>query len=353
MKNKKLKEILTKEYLTEEYSVKKRSPLDIAEGLGISEAAVYIHLAKNNIERDRKTLGRLLTKEYLEQEFVKNQKTKAEIAKELNCTRAIVGYYLNKFEFSKPQPSTLHNQLTKEFLIEEYFNKGRTTKDIAKELGCRFETVREYLKKYGLKKRKYNENLEDLIGKKFGRLLVLQLSEKQMRHGRRWLCQCDCGVKKDVSTSALNSAGTVSCGCYYKDNYHKGYGEISGNYWNDVVAGAKLRGLELTVTLQYVWELFLKQDRKCALSGVLLKFDNRKGKYQSASLDRIDSKKGYTTDNVQWVHKRINLMKHSMSDKMLMYWCAKVYEYNKDKISIDDDSEKYDNVLLFLNKEPV
>jgi len=40
----------------------------------------------------------------------------------------------------------------------------------------------------------------------------------------------------------------------------------------------------------------------------------------TASLDRINSSKGYTLDNVQWVHKTVNIMKQGLSDEDFKYW---------------------------------
>ena len=39
---------------------------------------------------------------------------------------------------------------------------------------------------------------------------------------------------------------------------------------------------------------------------------------KAASLDRIDSKKGYTEDNVQWVHKYVQRMKNAFSEKRFL-----------------------------------
>jgi hypothetical protein len=44
----------------------------------------------------------------------------------------------------------------------------------------------------------------------------------------------------------------------------------------------------------------------------------------TASLDRKDSSKGYTKDNVQWIHKTINFMKGQMSDQEFVSWCKLV-----------------------------
>jgi len=58
------------------------------------------------------------------------------------------------------------------------------------------------------------------------------------------------------------------------------------------------------VTIEEAWQVFLAQDKKCAISGVELKFAKNYMKdptSQTASLDRKDSAKDYTPENVQWV----------------------------------------------------
>lgn len=49
---------------------------------------------------------------------------------------------------------------------------------------------------------------ENLIGKRFGRLVVLEYAGE-----KKWKCQCDCGGTTIVSGTALNSGSTKSCGC--------------------------------------------------------------------------------------------------------------------------------------------
>lgn len=59
------------------------------------------------------------------------------------------------------------------------------------------------------------EVINDLTGRKFGRLTVLEVAE---RTGRKtyWLCKCDCGNLTKVQTAYLNNAHTKSCGCLQK-----------------------------------------------------------------------------------------------------------------------------------------
>lgn len=54
--------------------------------------------------------------------------------------------------------------------------------------------------------------LENLAGRRFARLTVVQLAERQ-RSGTYWLCRCDCGNEKPVKASHLKAARIVSCGC--------------------------------------------------------------------------------------------------------------------------------------------
>lgn len=54
---------------------------------------------------------------------------------------------------------------------------------------------------------------QNLIGKRFGHLTVIAKSKRTDKyHSFYWVCQCDCGKILDVTTGALNSGNTTSCG---------------------------------------------------------------------------------------------------------------------------------------------
>ena len=60
----------------------------------------------------------------------------------------------------------------------------------------------------------------NLIGKKFGRLLVIEKTEKRDNNRNIiWKCQCDCGNYHEASTRYLTNGHVKSCGCL------KSYGE--------------------------------------------------------------------------------------------------------------------------------
>ena len=62
---------------------------------------------------------------------------------------------------------------------------------------------------------------EDLTGKRFGRLTVIEQAEdhvsKSGNHYAKWKCQCDCGNTVCVDGYKLKSGNTKSCGCYMSE----------------------------------------------------------------------------------------------------------------------------------------
>tara|TARA_Y100000310_G_C20445312_1_gene698109 strand:- start:235 stop:624 length:390 start_codon:yes stop_codon:yes gene_type:complete len=109
-----------------------------------------------------------------------------------------------------------------------------------------------------------------------------------------------------------------------------GYEEIHGSKWHVIKRNAQKRNLPFEITIQQAWELFLAQGRKCALSGKTLQFHTLAGSSDcTASLDRIDSSKGYTINNIQWVHKVVQLMKWDAQQDEFIHFCKQIYEYTQ------------------------
>ena len=61
--------------------------------------------------------------------------------------------------------------------------------------------------------------IKDLIGKKFGKLTVLERDLNKKGNGAYWICQCDCGTIKTIRGSNLTASNnpTRSCGCLAKE----------------------------------------------------------------------------------------------------------------------------------------
>ena len=58
--------------------------------------------------------------------------------------------------------------------------------------------------------------MDDLTGKKFGKLLVLKKSERKAASGAMYDCKCDCGSFLTVARCSLTSGHTKSRGCTTK-----------------------------------------------------------------------------------------------------------------------------------------
>lgn len=186
----------------------------------------------------------------------------------------------------------------------------------------------------------------DLTGKKYGRLTVISRAEKP-EEGLTgiyvyFLCRCDCGKEIITRATALKGGLTKSCGCLSKESVSnkqwRGFEGISITYFNKVKTGAKHRGIDFNITIEELWEIFQNQNGECAISGVGLKLLGKGSglqdfmKRQTASLDRIDSAKGYTKENTQWIHKTVNRMKGCLSDQEFLDWVAVISVNKKDRL---------------------
>lgn len=64
-------------------------------------------------------------------------------------------------------------------------------------------------------------NRRNLENQRFGKLTVLEATEKRHAGMIVWKCQCDCGNITFVPTSYLTTGDTKSCGCYHKEKMHE------------------------------------------------------------------------------------------------------------------------------------
>lgn len=145
--------------------------------------------------------------------------------------------------------------------------------------------------------------------------------------------RCDCGHEYVTghSTFSRESRLPFCPACFSVDKKsHKRHTmvseHISQTCYHKIAKQANDRGIVFEVTPDYLESLLIKQNFKCALSGIPLRFSlNFKTKedreYHTASLDRIDSSKGYIEGNVQWVHKDINYMKCDFTQEEFINYC--------------------------------
>lgn len=179
------------------------------------------------------------------------------------------------------------------------------------------------------------------LGDRFGKFTVTdERMYKTAKDNHNYVkVRCECGHDSIQPHSLLISKTRMGCcECYvkYRAKNYKVIGLVSSWYLGEVKAGAKSRNIEFNLTLSFLDKLYTKQEAKCALSGIdLILFPIRRGKNKSrsevtASLDRIDNTKGYTEDNVQFVHKAINLMKGCLDNSEFINLCKYIANQNRD-----------------------
>lgn len=196
-------------------------------------------------------------------------------------------------------------------------------------------------------KAKFIQNIQ--VGDKFGYLEVISLCKeiknyKNKKYQYSAICKChNCGQENfKVRREALKAGRTTSCGCR-RDQYSKitgenssqfkGYKEIRGTFWNKIKLGAKERGIKFSISIKQAWDLYESQARRCALTGLPIFFGRTSSRRETtASLDRINSSKGYEVGNVQWVTKDINVMKRTLLNEEFLEICKLVVNY-KGKIN--------------------
>ena len=155
--------------------------------------------------------------------------------------------------------------------------------------------------------------MENLIGRKFGRLLPIEYVGKTSWGNARWLCKCDCGNEIIVSAGHLKSEHTRSCGCWALEERSKNatrHGLTKGNkkprlfiVWNDM----KQRCFNPKAALYYRYG-----GRGITVCAEWLSFETfykwamANGYAEGLQIDRIDNDKGYFPENCRFVTPTVN-----------------------------------------------
>lgn len=167
------------------------------------------------------------------------------------------------------------------------------------------------------------------VGQRFGRLLAIEKIRKgPLVNETYYLCQCDCGNKKEVRYSNLVGGSTRSCGCLKKETLHARKmpdREIRlhaiGRYYR---RNATIAGRKWSLSDRQVENIVSKPCFYCGFDAALI------------GIDRLNSDKDYTIKNVVPCCKNCNLAKNNMpvaafadwvkriSDKCKKGWCQNV-----------------------------
>lgn len=140
-------------------------------------------------------------------------------------------------------------------------------------------------------------------------------------------CDLDPTVREALIKRQIKYWGDLTIEQRYQHNKKSNiYEDISRYFWTRLLHGAKNRNLEVTITPEYAWQIWLKQDGKCSLTGLDL---NLKTCYElTASIDRINSNLGYIEGNIQWVHKVVNILKSNIDNQVFLNICMMITKHH-------------------------
>lgn len=180
------------------------------------------------------------------------------------------------------------------------------------------------------KKRGMDRRLR-LIGQKFGRLTVVGLG--RCNGATFWDCLCDCGKRIRVQGSYLVSGHTKSCGCNRVYRLEKGSVGLSILYKQRYRFRALKSGKEFNLSMEEFKELTKRRCHYCGIEPALvIKSKSSHSEYVYNGLDRLDSSRGYTPDNVVPCCAVCNRMKSDYSSvefarhirRISNYWLSKM-----------------------------
>lgn len=170
------------------------------------------------------------------------------------------------------------------------------------------------------------------LGMKFGQRTVVGIHKV----GRFicWDMMCLCGNIKTTPASGIKRGRGQCCiKCQQKNQtgskhpYWRGSRHMPMTMFNKWKRSAIRRNMEWSLTIEYLDNLIDQQEWKCKFTGhaLALDFGQKNGvKNGNASLDRIDSSKGYIEGNIQFVLKSINMAKQAMPDENFVELCIAV-----------------------------
>ena len=146
------------------------------------------------------------------------------------------------------------------------------------------------------------------------------------------VCQCRCGKIIRCKKTLINSGRKKSCGCLSKESeFVSKY--IMRMYWTAMVLNARVRSFAVHIKPKDLDDILVKQNFKCKLSGLPITLPKTSDEFLlerewTASVDRIDSNRNYTKNNIQFVHKDINKMKMALDQKTFIEYCKYIAKNN-------------------------
>lgn len=139
-------------------------------------------------------------------------------------------------------------------------------------------------------------------------------------------------LRKTYAEESLRLAKLCkSCSNKEVENCHRGWHRgVRISWFNKFKTSAEVRGISWELSLDDVADLLKEQESLCALSGVEITFPETGHPQKApASIDRINSKLGYTRENSQLLTREVNMMKQSYTQERFIAICTLVADKSK------------------------
>lgn len=178
----------------------------------------------------------------------------------------------------------------------------------------------------------YYKSKYDFRGQVFGRLTVLDKTDRpaDAKAGNFWLCRCECGQIKAISSYSLIRKNATSCGCARAEFLNKkDYGKAAEN---SVILmyrkSASSRKIPYELSDEECVRLAKGHCHYCGCGPKNVKFaKSYNGKFYYNGIDRIDNNRGYESTNVVTCCIDCNRAKRQMGYQEFLDWVARVYRY--------------------------
>jgi len=171
----------------------------------------------------------------------------------------------------------------------------------------------------------------ELCGSRYGRLTVI--SEAGRKGGSVvWLCRCDCGIDKEITSHDLIRGHAKSCGCLQKDSART-HGHSSKKIYS-IYRAMRQRCYDDKSLMyhRYGGRGIKICDEWMDSIDSFITWATNNGYDESKEIDRADNEKGYSPDNCRFVTKIINA--NNTSKNVIIY-------VNGEYITIANAARKY------------